>query len=182
MERSTCRKHSIDTQAIEVRVTKVLLNSGEIEVIVSNLFDQKSIDEGSMMKLYSMRWGIEEGFKKLKPKMKLEQFGSRRYEGIYQEFYAHTFMMNLVGIIGNEADPIIEKKTQGRKLKYKYNWKNAFLFIRVKFVDLFSKAIFAKSLSILLNQISGSIIAVKNDRSFLRPKGGDKSRNTQCYK
>ena len=182
MERSTCRKHSIDTQAIEVRVTKVVLKLGEIELLVSNSFDQKSIDEGSMMKLYSMRWGIEEGFKKLKPKMKGEQFGSRRYEGIYQEFYAHTFMMNLVGIIGREAEPIIEKKTQGRKLKYKYNWKNAFLFIRVKFVDLFSKARFAKSLSILLNQISGSIIAVQNDRSFLRPKSGGKSKNTQCYK
>jgi hypothetical protein len=181
-ERSTCRKHNLDIEDITVRVTKVVLNSGEVELLVSNLFDQKTIDVNSMKELYAMRWGIEEGFKKLKPSMKLEQFGSRRYEGIYQEFYAHTFMMNLVGIIGTEAEPLIERKTQGRKLKYKYNWKNAFLFVREKFTNIFYKAEFTTSLSILIGQLSESLIAIKNNRSFLRPKSGDKSRNTQCYK
>lgn len=182
MERSTCRRHHLDIEEITVRVTKVVLNSGEVELLVSNLFEQKTIDEACMKQLYAMRWGVEEGFKKLKPTMKLEQFGSRRYEGIYQEFYAHTFMMNLVGIIGREAEPLIERKTQGRKLKYKYNWKNAFRFVRERFADLFYKAKFIDGLSILIEQVSESIIAIKNNRSFLRPNGGDKPRNTQCYK
>ncbi|MFZ5553078.1 MAG: IS4 family transposase [Bacteroidota bacterium] len=182
MERSTCRKHAVDIKEITVRVTKIVLDSGEVELLVSNLFNQKTIDEASMKKLYAMRWGIEEGFKKLKPTMKLEQFGSRRYEGIYQEFYAHTFMMNMVGIIRREAEPLIEKKTQGRKHQYKYNWKNAFLFVRERFADLFYKAKFTTSLLTLIGQISESIVAIKNNRSFLRHKGTDKSRSTQCYK
>lgn len=182
MERSTCKKHALDTSSIIVRVTKVVLNTGEIELLVSNLFDQNKIDLNRMKELYAMRWGIEEGFKNLKPKMKLEQFGCRRHEGIYQEFYAHIFMMNLVGIISTDAESVIKSKTQNRKLKYKYNWKNAFLFVRDKIADIFHKGRFDSSLKELIHQISNSLIAVKNDRHFLRPKSGDKPRSTQCYK
>ena len=40
-----------------------------------------------------MRWGIEQGIKKLKPKMKFEHFTCRKMEGVYQEFYVHIFML-----------------------------------------------------------------------------------------
>ena len=129
-----------------------------------------------------MRWGIEEGYKKLKPTMKLEQFGCRRYEGIYQEFYAHIFMMNLVGIISAEAEEEINTRTKTRRLRYKYNWKSAFLFVRNKIADIFYHGKIVASLAILVNQISQSLVAIKNNRRFLRPKSGDKSRSSQYYK
>ena len=130
-----------------------------------------------------MRWGVEEGFKKLKPKMKLEQFGCRRYEGVYQEFYAHIFMMNLVTLIGNDAQDKIIEKTKGRKLKYKYNWQNAFRFVRNKFIDIFNIGAFQRSIECIIEQIANSITAIKNNRNFARQMGGKrKNRYTQCYK
>lgn len=181
-ERKTCRKNVLDTDSIRVRVTKVVLKTGEIEILVSNIFDMKAITEKDIQALYAMRWGVEEGFKKLKPKMKLEQFGCKRYEGIYQEFYAHIFMMNLVEIIGSDAEDEIIKKTKNRKLKYKYNWQNAFRFVRNKFVNIFHLGEFQSSLESIVKQIASSLIAIKNDRSFERHKGKGKSRNTQYYK
>ena len=38
-------------------------------------------------------------------------------------------MMNLVEIVAAGAGEKIIKKTKNRKLKYKYNWQNAFRFL-----------------------------------------------------
>jgi hypothetical protein len=99
-ERNTCLKHGLDLEPIRVRVSKIKLRSGEIELLVSSLSDIDTCSLADMKELYRMRWAIEEGFKKLKPKMKLEYFGSRKPEGIFQEFEAHLFMMNLIAING----------------------------------------------------------------------------------
>ena len=143
----------------------------------------KSIDEAGMKELYGMRWGVEEGFKKLKPKMKLEQFGCRRHEGVYQEFYAHIFMMNLVTLIGNDAEEAIAAKTNERKLKYKYNWQNAFRFVRNKFISIFSLGDLKAALEWIISQVVNSLVAIKADRNYTRNIGGKrKPRYTQCYK
>ena len=181
-EMATCKKNNIDYTSFEVRVTKVLLNTGEIELLVSTLLDRAQISEKAIQELYNLRWGVEEGFKKLKPKMKLEQFGCKRYEGIYQEFYAHIFMMNLVEIVAAGAGEIIIKKTKNRKLKYKYNWQNAFRFLRDKFIDIFHLGEFIRSLEDIIEKIANSLIAIKDNRTFARNKNKDKSRNTQSYK
>lgn len=181
-ERETCKKNKLDFQPITVRVTKVTLKTGEVELLVSSILDMKLVTEKDIQVLYSMRWGVEEGFKNLKPKMKLEQFGCRRYEGVYQEFYAHIFMMNLVGIIGTDAEDKITEITQNRKIKYKYNWQNAFRFVRNMFVNIFHSGEFQRSLESLVKQIAGSLIAIRDNRSFERHKGKDKSRQTQYYK
>src|SRR5690606_10652366 len=97
-ERNTSLRNGVDKEPIRVRVTKIRLKGGAIEVLVSTLYDMDSYNLSDIGELYHLRWGVEEGFKKLKPKMKLEHFGARKPMGIYQEFEAHLFMMNLVAI------------------------------------------------------------------------------------
>jgi hypothetical protein len=152
--------------------------------LVSTLLDSKSINIDDMQALYDLRWGIEEGFKKMKPKMKLEQFGCKRYEGIYQEFYAHIFMMNLVSILANDSQELIFEKTKERKQKYKYNWQNAFRFVRNKFIEIFHLAEFKDTLEKLITQIAGSLIYIKKGRHFIRDIDGKRRRAgySQCYK
>jgi hypothetical protein len=135
-----------------------------------------------MKELYALRWGVEEGLKKLKPKMKLEQFGCRKQEGVYQEFYAHIFMMNLVTLIGNDSEQEIERKTAKRKNLYKYNWQNAFLYVRNQFASLFHFGNIEATLKILSCQIRGSLVMIKPGRSFERHKNKRKHRFAQCYK
>jgi hypothetical protein len=183
MERSNCKQHRQDTTAIKVRVSKVLLDTGEIELLVSNLFDAGAINDTEMKQLYFMRWGIEEGIKKLKPKMKLEHFGCRKMEGIYQEFYAHIFMMNVVAIMGNEAQQSIDVKVKERKRKYKYNWQNAYRHVRDKIIVLLNSRNIYKTIKELIKKIESSIVAIVPDRAFSREKQSSrKSRLFQCYK
>jgi hypothetical protein len=167
---------------VRVRVTKAVLETGETELLVSSLLDMDAVSSGDMVELYAMRWGVEEGIKNLKPKMKVEQFGCRRPEGVYQEFYAHILAMNMVALAGMAAEGAIEEKTMDRKLTYQYNWKNAFRYLRDVTVDLFSLECAEKLLETLVGNIANSVIAIRKGRKFSREGLGKATRISQNYK
>lgn len=186
-EKENSRKNSITPAPIKVRVVKIKLNTGETELLVTNLYDEQKYGSESMGELYDLRWGVEEGFKNLKPKMKIEQFGCRKSEGVFQEFYAHIFCMNIVSLAGTMANEVIERKTSHRKWRYKYNWKNAYRFVREKIMEfLYSStaSTLANLLDLLIKQIVSSIVAVKPDRKFARDMkdSNRKGRITQFNK
>lgn len=182
-ERSTCRKKSLDCSHIQVRATKVILPCGETEVLISSLLNTSIYSESDINTLYQMRWGIEEGYKKLKPKMKLEEFGCKRQEGIYQEFYSHIFMMNLTQIFCNLAQETIEIKIKKRKNKYKYNWTNAYKFIQLEFANLFIMNNILEIVNKIIQQIKTSIVAIIKGRSFKRTtQSMKKHRFSPMYK
>ena len=166
-ETETCLKYGLDTEKIVVRVTKIKLKTGEIEVLVSSLFDMDDVCTENMKALYGLRWPVEEGFKKLKPKMKLEQFGCRKPDGIFQEFEAHIFMVNLIAILGIAAQQEIDRNKKTR-LKYKYNWQNAFRFVRKAIIQILNTVDPEKLVQSLIKQIASSKIPIKPDRSFAR--------------
>lgn len=180
---ATCKKYGLNSDPIKVRITKIRLPSGELEVLVSNLYDFDLIDIDDMKKLYHYRWNIEEAFKQLKPKMKLEQFGSRKPDGVFQEFYAHLIMLNLTSLIAMEAEPIIEEKAVHRKLTYKYNRTNAYKFIKETLVDLFYSMDIQGIMDKLIQKISGSLVSIRPNRSFTREhRFKRKPRFTPMYK
>jgi hypothetical protein len=182
-ERATTRNQNLDISPITVRVTKITLIGGEIELLVSSLLNLESITTTQISELYQLRWAVEEGYKDLKPKMKLEQFGCRHYRGIYQEFYAHIFMLNLTSLLGNQAQKHITQRTKKRKLSYQYNWHNAFKFVRDKFINLIKLSDIQDIIDNILTKINNSITAIKYGRSFERIKHHKrKNRYTQCYK
>ncbi len=176
------RETAKTSETIRVRVTKAVLDSGETELLVNSLLDMESIKTEDLVELYGMRWGVKEGIKNLKPKIKGEQFGCRKPQGIYQEFYAHILAMNLVALAGIAATEQIEKKSRTRKKKrkltYKYNWKNAFLQLRKRIVELFSRESVEKILETLVNKIARKLVAVKNGKEILE-KGSRKTGKDQ---
>lgn len=70
--------------------------------------------------------------------MKLEHFGCRKPEGVFQEFHAHILVTNMVALTGLAAAQQVEKKAKHRKRKYKYNWINAFRYVKDSIVEMFS--------------------------------------------
>ncbi len=183
-EKRKAKKLNLPFETIKVRVTKVLLKTGEVELLVSNLFDLKEITSEEMGTLYFKRWGIEEGIKKLKPKMKLEFFGCKKTEGVYQEFYSHIFMLNLVELISTEAQQIIDSKTKNRKYKYKYNWQNAYRYLRNRIIELIHST---KSIAPILKELTCVIqlspIPIKENRQFPREIAQrNNARSYPCYK
>jgi hypothetical protein len=183
-EKENCTKNGLDCTPIKVRVVKIMLNTGETELLVTSLTNQQKYSTEDINELYHYRWGVEEGFKNLKPKMKIEQFGSRKHEGVFQEFYAHIFCMNMVGLFGQQADRIIKLKTKKRKLIYQYNWQNAFRMVRKKTVELLSSIDVGVLIDQIVNFISTTMTAVKPNRVFVRDPRNmrNKLRITQFHK
>lgn len=181
-EIESCSRHGLDSKKMRIRVTKIELKTGEIEVLVSSLLDTGDVCTVNMKALYGLRWSVEEGFKKLKPKMKLEQFGSRKPDGIFQEFEAHIFMINLIALFGIQAQQEIDRDKK-RKLKYKYNWQNAFRFVRKVIVSIINTVDPEHIIRPLIRLITSSKIPIKPDRSFARVTFKKrKNRLHQTYK
>jgi hypothetical protein len=57
-ELENCRKNNLDCDPIKVRVTKIRLNTGEIELLLTNLYDQQEITIEDLGQLYHLRWGV----------------------------------------------------------------------------------------------------------------------------
>ena len=169
-EKETCRNKGVDATPMRVRVTKVILNSGQLEVVVSTLRSQRRYTKEDIYTLYGMRWGVEEGFKNLKPKMKLEYYGCKKAEGVYQEFYAHIFMMNMVALHGMLAQTEIEQKTDQTKYRYTYNWKTGYRLVRemvVTFFD-FTQEYIEAMVERLISLFCRSKIPIKPGRKYPR--------------
>lgn len=180
LKKAKARKQIL--RPITVRVTRIQLKSGDVELVVSSLVDLEKYRYDEVKELYHYRWPVEEGFKNLKPKMKIEQFGARKPEGILQEFYAHIFIMNLIALFGQVADKQIRNKTINRKYEYKYNWQNAFRVIKSKIHELLNTVDLTCLVKWIVNSIGKFKVAIIPERSFVRePRNLQKSRKINAY-
>ena len=102
-----------------VRVIKVALDTGEIEVLLTNLtenFDFKV--------LYFCRWGVEKEYDVLKNALEIENFSGRSETAIKQDFYAHIIASNMLVASYWEAQEMANaerNENTNNKHKYKVN-------------------------------------------------------------
>lgn len=168
-ERQSTRLKGLDVKPIRVRVTKIILPNGEVELLISNLFES-SITSKQIGKLYNLRWIIEEGYKHLKPRQKLELFGSRKTQGIYQEYYAQLVMMNISAMFSSIAEISIKEKTENRDYTYKVNKTNAWKYIKASITKLMDPLKFIDEIEQILKKIKNTIVRIVPDRSEPRSK------------
>lgn len=165
-EKENAKKQELIPETIKVRLTKIKLKTGELEVLVSSLLDMQKYVCSDLKWLYQKRWVVEEGFKKLKPKMKVEYFGARKTAGIYQEYYAHIFFMNVISFLSIISNEKTAKKYKNRKYLYKANWQNAYRLVRVNLLNILSKTFQEINLEVLIEKITFSVIPVIPDKAF----------------
>ena len=59
-----CREGHLPADPLRVRLIRVELESGEVEVLITSLLDTKAYPYRAFAKLYALRWGIEENYKR----------------------------------------------------------------------------------------------------------------------
>lgn len=122
---------------VDIRLVKVILDEGSVEVLATNLFDPKLYPLAVFKDLYFMRWGIETKYDTLKNQLQLEAFSGQKPITILQDFYITVFLSNLQQIIAKPCDQQLETITEKRKHIYKINRNVAFGVMRNRIVDLF---------------------------------------------
>lgn len=80
-----------------LRLIVRFLPSGESCVLLTSITDQYEMTADDLMNVYWLRWsGCEEGYKKQKISLELENFSGIGVEAVLQEFYATVLIINLL--------------------------------------------------------------------------------------
>jgi hypothetical protein len=96
---------------LTVRFVRVRLPNGELEVLVTNLLDEKPFPTSSFRRLYHLRWGVETLYGVVKTRLQLENFSGLTAESVRQDFFATIFITNLESVLTEEATTQLKKKT-----------------------------------------------------------------------
>ena len=106
-------------KTIKIRMSKVVLDTGEIEYLLTNITEDIIAPE-EMKETYFKRWQIEIGYDILKNKLHLENFTGRTKITIEQDFYAQIYTFNVLQDIKNTNTRRIQEKQKNKNLKYEY--------------------------------------------------------------
>ena len=104
-----CRKDKISTASLQLRLVRVVLPSGEPEILVSSLTDIQAYPTALFADLYFQRWGVEEDYKVLKSRLNIENYSSVSVEGVLQDLHAKLLTKNLAASAIHDAKQKIKK-------------------------------------------------------------------------
>ena len=111
---------STKTDTYSVRVVRVILKSGEVETLITNLSeDEFSADD--FLDLYFLRWGIETTYDTLKNKLLLEKFAGRSHVAVLQEYYAMMFVLNCIAAMSAAVNRKLVSSKADCKYRYRAN-------------------------------------------------------------
>jgi len=107
-------------EEITVRLVKVKLNNGDIEVLITSLLDKEIYFHRDFKWLYNKRWGIETFFDRLKNLLEVERFSTETIIGMEQDFYALIFLSTFESVLTKEDEEKLSKQNKEKELKYEY--------------------------------------------------------------
>jgi len=150
-----------------VRIFKFYLPGGELETLVTNLFEVSALQ---LPKLYFLRWGVEGKYDVLKNKIQLENFSGYTKNTILQDFWASITLSILVAVAMKDADEKLQSRI-GDKPNFREqkpnvsqlvaSLKDEFILICRYESDSFRELAIER----VINQISRAVTTVRPDRN-----------------
>jgi hypothetical protein len=122
---------------VRIRLVKVLLDTGETEVLITNLYSTSLYTRADMKEVYHLRWGVETSYGHIKEELQLGQFSGLRRICIEQDFAANLFLYNLQSLIEKQTEPYTEAVSRKRKYAYKVNKNISWASLQDRVVQLF---------------------------------------------
>ena len=163
-----CREGHLPADPLRVRLIRVELESGEVEVLITSLLDTKAYPYRAFAKLYALRWGIEENYKREKQRLEIENFSGRSPWVLLQDFHAKIFAQNLTAIFVRLAQWLADARYQHRRHGYRINFANALSKMKNNLVRLFLETSPLDLSWRLLQRMADAVVAVRPGRKFPR--------------
>ncbi|MFR4983370.1 MAG: IS4 family transposase [Clostridium neonatale] len=159
-------------KVLKMRVIKFELESGIIETLVTNIFDE-TISLTDFKELYFKRWGIEVKYNEIKNKLQVENFTGKTVIAIEQDFYATMYLTNMVALAKKDANKAIEEDSKNKNLKFEYKVNTNVLIGKLK-NTLITMIIIknpwkrSKILKSIQSEIERNIIPIRPGRKIVR--------------
>lgn len=97
------QEHELPTE-VRVRLLKFKLRTGEQEVLLTTLCDQKKYPRKEFYKVYGWRWRDETYYNRIKNIFEVERFSGLSEESVKQDFYGVIFLATLESVLSRETE------------------------------------------------------------------------------
>ena len=111
------REFARKMRRLKIRIVKVKLKNGDIEILATNL-NKSEFNKEDLKELYEKRWAIETGYDKLKNFIGLEEFSGIRKTIIEQDFYAGILIYNIATTVKFDIEKSNPRETKNKDKKY----------------------------------------------------------------
>jgi hypothetical protein len=158
-------------KTISLRLVRVELSSGELEVLMSTLTDREEFPAKRFGEYYHGRWGIEECYKRLKCYIEPENWSGKSVLSVEQDFHAAILRLNLAALAAHYAQPILEEELaekNPRKHPYVINLKRACGLLRDELCALIRAGEEERRtlLGALLRSLTKAAVPIRPERSY----------------
>jgi hypothetical protein len=154
---------------LKVRLIRVELPTGEVEVLITTLLDSQKYPAKMFKELYFLRWGVETFYDELKNKLKVEYFTGYSEVSIRQDFLCAIFISNLQSVMVNDLEEELTEKNQGRKYAYKVNTNLSYGFLKNRILELLYQEAPLDSIFHELEELFvKNTIPIRNNRNNIR--------------
>ena len=103
---------------IRVRLVRVLLASGEVEVLLTTLCDVQAYPAREFKQVYGERWGEETFFDRFKNIFEVERFSGTTVAAVEQDIAGLFFLMTLESILTKPEQAALAQQGVARETKY----------------------------------------------------------------
>jgi hypothetical protein len=90
--------------AIKIRLVKIILSTGETEILATSLLERSKYPLTDFSDLYALRWGVETFFNRIKNRLSLENFSGKTAIAVKQDFYSTILITNVESEITGDVD------------------------------------------------------------------------------
>jgi hypothetical protein len=119
----TCKARAYVAQqqlptTLRVRLVKVLLASGEVEVLGTDLLDAQTYPGAEFKAVYGWRWNHETYHDRLKNIFEIERFSGKSVQAIKQDVYGVIFLATVESILSKPAQAVLTAQGEARPCRY----------------------------------------------------------------
>jgi Transposase DDE domain len=159
-----------DTE-IKCRLIKIILSTGETEVLCTSLSDMEKYPYDDFSELYHYRWNEEEAFKMLKCRVEVEDFSGKTAKSVRQDFYAKTFLLTLCAAYAHPIDEKVraEFKANDKRIHdQKINRTSAVAMTREMLIPALIRHEFTKAIAAFDDIVAKTREIIRPNRSMPR--------------
>ena len=164
-----CEKKSLSTKPMLLRLLRIKTHK-EDYILITNLLSKSTYPIATFKGLYHLRWQIEEGYKKQKSGIEIENFTGQSVLAIKQDVHARILNLTLTAIAVHASQEYIDFRVKKRKLAYKVNFSQALSSMKNTIIHLLFDTMTEIDIIKWLQTIARALSAIRPDRHFVRKK------------
>jgi Transposase DDE domain len=167
--------------SLTCRLTRIELESGETEILLTSLTDQDAFSVADTTQLYNLRWPIENAYKTFKHKVCIENFSGKSVLSVLQDFYVKIFIMNLTAIGVRPINKALQKPSVKVKHTRQVNLIEAVATMKRAVVSFFLTKNISKALKRFYERSARITEPIRPGRKYKR-NHQPKRKHYQNYK